>query len=174
VKIRAKSVVVGALILMMGAVYATPANAASSDAAAPQYSSSSTAVVPVGPVRPHVAIPGDDVPPLVRNIESTDVKRTGNYEYICIGTSGASWALVSGEKLSDCHGSFLHKYINGALVANYRLAYGGGAATTWTWTEGCIITVALAGVALIEGPVGAVEWLSLSVATGYGLRECTA
>ncbi len=122
-----------------------------------------------------MAIPGDNVPPLERTILSQGERlRTGNYEYICIGTDGNSWSLASGEATTDCHGSFLHKYINGSLVAIYHLAYGGGAVSTWTWTSGCIIGVSTSVAALVLGPTGLTEWLVWAAATGAGLASCVA
>lgn len=57
--------------------------------------------------------------------QDADLMATGEYEYICIGADGSSWSLRVGEPTSDCHGTFLHKYINGVQVANYKLSVTG-------------------------------------------------
>lgn len=41
-----------------------------------------------------------------------------------IGNS-SSWSLRVGEPTTDCHGTFLHKYINGTMVGNYKLSVSG-------------------------------------------------
>lgn len=101
---------------------------------------------------------------------------TGQYEYICIGTDGNSWSLRAGEPTTNCHGSYLHKYINGVKVASYRLALGGGiAAPRPAWNTGCVLAVA-SGVALfVFPPTGATAWVTLGGLAAAGLyTSCVA
>lgn len=101
---------------------------------------------------------------------------TGQYEYICIGSDGSSWSLRIGEPTTDCHGSYLLKYINGVQVASYRLSIGGGiAAPVAPWSTGCVVAVA-SGVALfLFPPTGATAWVVVGGLTAAGLyTSCLA
>ncbi|MBM2615595.1 hypothetical protein JIG36_08455 [Actinoplanes sp. LDG1-06] len=94
---------------------------------------------------------------------------TGEYDYYCIGVDGSSYMLRPGQATTDCHGSYLKKYINGNQVASYHLAYGGGAAQTVQWNTGCVLAVA-SGVALfVYPPSGATAWIVQGALTSAGL-----
>ncbi|MEU5672353.1 hypothetical protein ACGF3C_23200 [Micromonospora sp. NPDC047762] len=84
---------------------------------------------------------------------------TGEYDYFCLGADGSGFWLSQGEPTTNCHGSYLLKYIDGNQVGSYNLAYGGGAAQTPPWNTGCVLALA-GGVALfIFPPTGAVAWV---------------
>ncbi|UOE43167.1 hypothetical protein [Agromyces larvae] len=127
--------------------------------------------------------PAPTVAPLTANLtvvgpaapEPVAVPMTGEYEYICQMPDGNSWSLQVGEPTTDCHGSYLQKYINGSMVANYHLAYGGGAAQVPPWNTGCVLAVA-SGVALfVFPPTGATAWVVVGGLTAAGLYvSCVA
>lgn len=99
--------------------------------------------------------------------------QTGEYEYICIMPDGNSWSLYVGEPTTDCHGSFMHKYINGSMVANISLApQPASSINPHAWD--CIF--ALAGsVALIwDPPAETWIWITSAAAAGWGLQACLA
>lgn len=101
--------------------------------------------------------------------------KTGQYEYICIGIDGNSWSLASGEPTTDCHGSYLHKYINGVMVANYHLAYGGGAAQNPPGNIGCVLAIAGAVSLFYFPPTGVAAWVVNGGLAAAGLLvSCTA
>lgn len=101
--------------------------------------------------------------------------QTGEYEYICIGTDGSSWSLASGEPTTDCHGSYLHKYINGVMVANYHLAYGGGAAQNPPGNIGCVLAIAGTVSLFYFPPTGVAAWVVNGGLAAAGLFvSCTA
>lgn len=101
---------------------------------------------------------------------------TGDYEYICQMPDGNSWSLQVGEATSDCHGSFLQKYINGEMVANYPLVYDGGSVYSgvppFPWA--CALGIYGVYVLALYPPTDGVAWvLQGSVAAG-GMLGCVA
>ena len=96
---------------------------------------------------------------------------TGEYDYFCLGADGSGFWLSQGEPTTNCHGSYLLKYIDGNQVGSYNLAYGGGAAQTPPWDIGCVLALA-GGVALfIYPPTGAVAWVVQGGLAGAGRLE---
>ncbi|MEU8258107.1 hypothetical protein AB0C06_28020 [Micromonospora inaquosa] len=126
-------------------------------AVAPQ-ASSAAAAAPAGNITTsHVAttstVPAPSAPLAIQ---------TGEYEYNCIGTDGSSFWIGPGRPTTDCHGSYLQKYLDGNLLATYNLAYGGGAAQNPPWNTGCVLAIA-GGVALfVFPPTGVAAWVTLS------------
>lgn len=97
------------------------------------------------------------------------IMSTGQYDYYCVATSGAINYLVHGEPLSDCHGSYLQKYINGALVQTIPLTgYGAPANPAAFGTADCYISLAYATLS-IYGPGWLVRFLSGAI--GYVLSS---
>lgn len=95
--------------------------------------------------------------------------QTGEYDYFCLAADGSGFWLSQGEATTNCHGSYLLKYIDGNQVGSYNLAYGGGAAQTPPWNTGCVLALA-GGVALfIYPPTGAVAWVVQGGLAGAGL-----
>ncbi|WP_136028482.1 hypothetical protein [Microbacterium sp. PF5] len=100
---------------------------------------------------------------------------TGQYEYICIGSDGSSWSLRVGEPTTDCHGSFLHKYISGVMVANYKLSVTG---TVIDHPKpdpiGCLMSI-VSGVFGVLSADGSLIWISALGFTGMGgIMTCLA
>lgn len=101
---------------------------------------------------------------------------TGQYEYICQMPNGQSWSLYVGEKTTDCKGSYLQKYINGSMVGNYKLAYGGGTlySATKPFPWGCAFAIGSAYALVVYPPTGAVAWVVMgSLAAGGLVTSCT-
>jgi hypothetical protein len=99
---------------------------------------------------------------------------TGNYEYNCVLSNGSSYFMACGEKLTDCHGSYLQKYLDGRKLKTVNLTYGGVVATNppigWTWGTGCILSLAAAGAALVVfPPTGAIAWEVPADLSGLGI-----
>ncbi|KFF58627.1 hypothetical protein JF66_17150, partial [Cryobacterium sp. MLB-32] len=84
--------------------------------------------------------------------------QTGNYEYNCVLTSGYSYFMSSGEPLTNCKGSYLQKYLDGRQLDSVALAYGGGAASTFNWSVGCILSVGSGVLLVVYPPTGAIAW----------------
>ena len=102
---------------------------------------------------------------------------TGEYEYICQMPDGNSWSLQVGEPTTDCHGSYLQKYINGSMVANYKLVYDGGGyySDVPPFPYGCAIAIAGAYLLVLYPPTSGVAWvLQGSVAAGGLATSCVA
>lgn len=98
---------------------------------------------------------------------------TGNYEYNCVLSNGSSYFMAPGEALTNCHGSYLQKYLDGRQLSSISLTYGGVVATNppvgWVWGTGCILSVA-SGVALVVfPPSGAIAWWVTGSLTGMGI-----
>ncbi|WP_344405838.1 hypothetical protein [Dactylosporangium fulvum] len=128
---------------------------------APQAASAAT-VAPAGDLTMrHVATTSTvPAPPAIQ---------TGEYEYNCIGVDGSSFWLSPGRPTTDCHGSYLQKYLDGNLLASYNLAYGGGAAQNPPWNTGCVLAIA-SGVALfVFPPTGVAAWVTVGGLTAAGL-----
>lgn len=123
----------------------------------------------------------DDPPPAVSisgdasELAAPALLATGQYEYICIGIDGSSWSLRAGEPTKDCHGSYLHKYINGSLVKIYRLSATGQVIAHPT-RDGvsCLLAVA-GGFTAFLNPVGDIVWAASVGIAGLGfITSCLA
>lgn len=131
----------------------------------------------VSPAPAYAAAPDDPIPIVEEGTvtEATPpVTRAGDYEHICQLTNGTSWSLASGEPTTNCHGSYLQKYIEGNLVANYNLVYDGGATSTPSIVVGvsCMLSIAGAVGLLFWPPSGAVEWVYMSAVGAASLASC--
>lgn len=149
-------------------------------AIAPQTASASTTEQPTARAA-EISIPAASMtearsPSALSTVGRIVPASTGQYEYICIGADGSSWSLRAGEPTTDCHGSYLHKYINGVKVASYRLALGGGiAAPRPAWSAGCVIAVASDVALFVFPPTGATAWVTLGGLAAAGLyTSCVA
>lgn len=58
-------------------------------------------------------------------LEHVRSEPAGQYYYSCTATNGSVYWLTPGEPTTNCRGSYLGKYINGARVASYNLTEGG-------------------------------------------------
>lgn len=96
---------------------------------------------------------------------------TGQYEWICILTSGHSYSMRNGEPLTNCKGSYLHRYINGRHVGTYRLAYGGGAVDYKA--EGCLFAI-IGGVLGVMSPAMTIRWVLSTAVGGIGAYSACA
>ena len=154
------SIACAALVLLTVGLTAGPANAEPLSAA-----SSATTSVAVSEVM-HSApesLPATVLTPM-----------TGNYEYNYVLTTGWSYMMAPGEVLTNCHGSYLQKYLDGRQLSSVNLTYGGVVATNppvgWVWGTGCIL--ALAGVVSLAvfPPSGTIEWMTASALAGFGIE----
>ena len=84
--------------------------------------------------------------------------------------------MKPGEKLMNCKGSFIQRYINGAMVQSIKLAYGGGAAGDPPRNlAGCIISVGGGVVMIFFPPTSGWGWFWTTAATGAGIvSSCVA
>ena len=83
--------------------------------------------------------------------------------------------MKAGEKLTNCKGSYLQKYLNGKMVKSVGLAYAGGAVGKLSGAAGYCV-VSLAGAATLAwSPVAATGvWLIATAATALGvIGSCT-
>lgn len=80
-------------------------------------------------------------------------------------------------ELVYCKGSYLQKYINGSMVANYALVYDGGGyySDVAPFPYGCAIALAGAYLLVLYPPTSGVAWvLQGSVAAGGLATSCVA
>ena len=126
------SVLVGLVVVAMALVAPTAANAATPEA---------------------VAISASSAAP-----DSVMAPMTGNYDYVCVLQDGSSYTMASGEKITNCHGSYLQKYLDGRKLATYNLSYGGGAALNPVPSGGCVLALASGVLLILYPPTGAVAW----------------
>ncbi|KXC05887.1 hypothetical protein [Microbacterium hominis] len=99
---------------------------------------------------------------------------TGQYEYICQMPNGQSWSLYVGEKTTDCKGSYLQKYINGRMIANYKLAYGGQALASNVDPGGCLLGIASTAIFILWPSSGWTQWAVSGLVAGLSLKPCYA
>lgn len=103
---------------------------------------------------------------------------TGQYSYICIGANGSSYTMRSGEKLGNCKGSYLKKYINGNQVDSIRLA-GNGTLARPVKKEiiDCVVAVYGTGrsayVLIKKKGTDKFSWIGLGLSL-KGLKSCVA
>lgn len=77
---------------------------------------------------------------------------TGAYSYNCILQNGSSYFLASGSLLGDCKGSYLKKYLNGAVVQSVPLTgYGQPGNPAAFGTPDCLYALGWAALS-IDGP----------------------
>jgi hypothetical protein len=100
------------------------------------------------------------------------------YEYICQLADGNSWSLSSGEPTDDCHGTYLQKYINGSMVANYNLTLcrrqRGQHPPGYPVSDDCALALfGTVGLVLFP-PTGAVAWVYLGTIQALGIGLCIA
>ncbi|MBG6215316.1 hypothetical protein RCH23_003256 [Cryobacterium sp. CAN_C3] len=97
---------------------------------------------------------------------------TGQYDWMCVLTSGYTYFLPNGEPLSNCKGSYLKRYLNGQQVQSYRLAYGGGAVNYKA--EGCLIAV-IGGILAVMSPTMTMRFVfGAAVGGGAVYYSCRA
>ncbi|OJF11575.1 hypothetical protein [Couchioplanes caeruleus] len=102
----------------------------------------------------------------------------GKYYYICVLQNGSDYVMKSGEKLSNCKGSYLKKYINGRQVDNTRLAGDGKHAMKVKKDFiGCLISIWGTGrstfLLVKSRGTDKFAWVSLGGSV-YGLPKCLA
>ena len=121
-----------------------------------------------------VDFPEDTVFPVV-----ADPTTTGVYSYNCVLQNGSSYFLKPGERLSNCKGSRLQKYINGKNVQTIALnGYGYPGNPAAFGTLDCVVAIlgaagsvyGIGGAAVLTAK-GAVAWLGLGTSV-YGLKSC--
>ena len=101
----------------------------------------------------------------------------GQYSYVCISSVGSSNTLRDGERLSNCRGTYLKKYINGNMVSSLRLNAAGTEGRSLTRAEiECIIAFVPVGGGIIRvikigGKLASYVGIARNVA---GLSVCTA
>ena len=107
---------------------------------------------------------------------ATPANATGEYEYICQQVNGTHWSLASGQPATDCHGSYLQKYINGQMVGNYSLQYyagnGGPVPPGTQMSQACVLAAAGVAVLIINPPTGATAWVLTSLLNGAAIGAC--
>ncbi|WP_456697947.1 hypothetical protein [Aeromicrobium sp. P5_D10] len=100
---------------------------------------------------------------------------SGNYDYVCVSTNGTSYTMADGEKLSNCKGSYLQKYINGQQVETVHLTGQGTPASPNQLDGYCIVGLALGGTAaIVFPPAGAAELVFAAASGVLTLADCLA
>ena len=97
-----------------------------------------------------------------------DPTTTGVYSYNCVLTNGQSVFLKPGEKLANCKGSFLQKYINGKKVLTLNLVYNGKYSVKVTGAGWCVASLAGAAVLAWNPPAATAVWLVGTASTLVG------
>ncbi len=105
---------------------------------------------------------------------SSGASPTGQYEWVCVLTTGNTYSMRDGEPLTNCKGSYLQKYLNGRQLAVYRLAYDGNGAIANVKAEGCLLAVA-GGVLTILSPAWTLRYVASVAVGGIGVyASCKA
>lgn len=94
---------------------------------------------------------------------------TGYYSYNCVLTNGSSYFMKPGEKLTNCKGSYLQKYINGKMVQSVSLVYNGKYTTKLSSAAGwCVVALTSVAVLAWDPPAATGVWLLGTAATLLG------
>ncbi|WP_434389126.1 hypothetical protein [Melittangium boletus] len=101
-----------------------------------------------------------------------DSEASGQYEWICVSTSGSSYSMAKGANLTSCKGSYLQKYINGRFIKAYPLTASGTIAHKVPPNADCIIALGTTAIGIVTS-ADVVSWV-VTVAGFYGLHSCVA
>lgn len=103
----------------------------------------------------------------------TPREAAGQYYYECVLTNGTSYWLKSGEPTTNCKGSYLHRYINGKLVANIHLTPNGAIATEYHFDPSaeCVLGITTTAYAILTAN-GKVAWVMASLSGVSTLSAC--
>jgi hypothetical protein len=94
---------------------------------------------------------------------------TGVYSYNCVLTNGQSVFLKPGEKLTNCKGSYLQKYINGTKVLTVSLVYNGKPTANLSPARGwCVVSLTSVALLAWNPPTATAVWLIGTAATAVG------
>jgi hypothetical protein len=99
-------------------------------------------------------------------------RATGQYEWVCVGTDGNSYSMTPGEPTSNCHGSYLQKYLDGSQLATYNLAYNGQGELADPDANSCVLGMAGNMMLIIFPPTSIEGWVSAATGVGLGLASC--
>lgn len=106
---------------------------------------------------------------------SASAEPSGNYEYVCVSTSGSSYSMADGEKLTNCKGSYLQQYINGQQVDTIPLTGDGTRADPDKLDGYCLIGLALDGTLAVVFPPAEAAAVVIEVAAGINtIASCLA
>ena len=97
-----------------------------------------------------------------------DPTTTGVYSYNCVLTNGSSYFLKPGEKLSNCKGSYLKKYINGKNVLTVGLVYNGKYSVKVTGAGWCVASLVGTAILAWNPPAATGVWLLGTASTLVG------
>lgn len=104
-----------------------------------------------------------------------DPTTTGVYSYNCVLTNGQSVFLKPGEKLTNCKGSFLQKYISGVKVQTVSLVYNGKYTTKLSAARGlCLLASVGAALLIWDPPASAAAWVAAGITGAGAIGACTS
>ena len=106
------------------------------------------------------------------NKTETNAEASGKYEWVCVSTSGSSYSMRAGERLANCKGSHLQKYINGRFIKAYSLIERDAIGGKPPPNAECTIAVTETAIGILTAEDG-VSWL-LVLAGLNDLRDCVA
>ncbi|MBO9555295.1 hypothetical protein [Cellulomonas sp.] len=102
----------------------------------------------------------------------TAASATGNYEWQCVQLNGVQTPMSPGEELINCQGYRLKKYLDGKLIATYKInsvyPVSGNPPSA-----GCIIDAGLVVVGIYTAS-GIIVWLATAVAGLRAWQTCKA
>jgi opacity protein-like surface antigen len=104
---------------------------------------------------------------------SVRTEAAGNYVYVCVLTTGYSYTIQHGQKLSTCKGSRLLQYLYGTRTLSIPLDGSGKRANPKRIDGDCMIALVGGGM-LFFIPVTDGFGFFAAGATGYGLKACLA
>lgn len=109
-------------------------------------------------------------------LEHVQSEPAGQYYYSCTATNGSVYWLTPGEPTTNCRGSYLGKYINGARVASYNLTEGGMRAAPRAEQLAVIdcMLAAVGATTAVLTTAGTAGWLLSATASAWGLRACSS
>jgi predicted RecA/RadA family phage recombinase len=131
------------------------------------------------PVSTHYEIAGNTLTQVVDFTERTAFPVVADptasyYSYNCVLSNGSSYFMKAGEKLTNCKGSFLQKYINGKKVQTVSLVYNGKYSVKVTGKGACILALTGVVAMVFYPPSGVFQWVLYgSLAAGGVGTSCT-
>jgi opacity protein-like surface antigen len=104
---------------------------------------------------------------------SVRTEAAGNYVYVCVLTTGYSYTIQHGQKLSTCKGSHLLQYLYGTRTLSIPLDGSGKRANPKRVDGDCIIALVGNSMLFFVPVVNGFE-VAATVSGLYGLKSCLA
>jgi hypothetical protein len=105
-------------------------------------------------------------------VATASAEPAGQYVYVCVLTSGNTYTMQSGAKLTTCKGSYLQQYIGGRQVHIWALNGNGKIVKIKPVTTDCVLAIVGSGIGILTAE-NVLEWVGTATAIA-SLHTCVA